>query len=442
MDNFEELKKSRIGIFGYGSEGQSLFRFLISKDCSKIKVFDEKAQSQILDNESEIFSGNFEDGDYSDLDIVFRSPGIRVDRLKSLLPNSVKISSPTNLFFENCRATTVGITGTKGKSTTALLVAKLLENNNKKVFVVGNIGDPMLDVLDAADKDSYCVVELSSFQLQDLEFKPDIAIILPILIDHLDYHKTESEYVEAKRNILKDDQQLVICDLQTAQKLLIAPTENLVTFSADSPGANCVLSGGDMLCEINQAQNVLADSIQFIKDKKIPDIDLLAAYAFAVAEKFKFDLEKFDDFKKLPLRVELVAAKNNIDFYNDSASTNPLSTIKAMEMMSDPYILILGGSAKGVGFKQLARTVHNDKNLYKVFLFGDTADTIDAEIKKIGDTSTIVVDSLATVFEKLKADLPLVRAVLFSPACASFDQYKNYKDRGEDYNELVKNINE
>jgi len=442
MDKMKNLENQKIGIFGYGSEGKSLFNFLIKHGCKNIKIFDEKEPSRDLEGESRIVSGNFESGDYSDLNVVFRSPGIRLQRLKKFLPDSVEVSSPTNLFFELSKAHTVGITGTKGKSTTALLVAKLLETNGCKVYVVGNIGDPMLDVLDEADENSYCVVELSSFQLQGLTYKPETAIILPILIDHLDYHDGQEEYFLAKMNILSDEKQAVICDAKTSEKLPTKSSDNIITYSVSQDDANCIQDDSGFLCDIANEKKILEGAVDFASGKQIPAVDLLAAYAFACSQNLDFDLSKFSDFEKLPLRVQMVGSKKGVKFFNDSASTNPLSTSKAMEMMTDPYFLILGGSAKGIAFDELAQQIARDTNLEKVFLFGATAAEIANLIKRLADKPLVVKGTLSDVFVDLPIELNEIGSVLFSPACASFDQYKNYKERGDDFNRLISLINE
>lgn len=442
MANLNDLKLKRIGIFGFGAEGQSLFRFLSQLGCSNVVIYDEHLSDLSQDFDAELVTGKFEDNNYNELEIAFRSPGVQYLKLKSLLPSSVEISSPTNLFFENCKAKTIGITGTKGKSTTALLVAQALRANGKKVFVVGNIGEPMLDVIKAADSESYCVIELSSFQLQDLKIKPETAIILPIFSDHLDYHKDEEEYLLAKKNIIGGESQTLIADLETLAKFKLSNNQRQYSYSTGDSDADFYFANDNFVGELNNKKYNLADVSEFIATKKIPLADLLAAYTFACVEKLDFNLNEFNDFKKLPLRVELVSTKNGVSFFNDSASTNPISTLKAMEMMDSNYYLIMGGSAKGVGFEDIAKKINGDKKIKKVFLFGATANEIAAAIKDSGPMQVVVYTSLKDVFNELSKEYKNVSSVLFSPACASFDQYKNYKERGEEFNLLVDQIDE
>jgi len=473
MQNYSEAQK--IGVFGYGVEGKSLVKYLRQREMGEIVVFDESEQA-VKDNIEGVkfVLGPFEKNSYEGLEIAYRSPGIKRNRLEKILKNKVKISTLTNLFFENAKGKIVGVTGTKGKSTTVNLVARILKKNGKKVFIGGNLGISPLDFINELDDDSYSVIELSSFQLDDCRFSPDVAIILPVLLDHLDYHRDEKEYIQSKSSIARymgEEGLLIVADQKNARKIAemskgkkIYFSENVVsqpkslskndtssrqTFSdvwatadwyTDEKAEGCYLMGDDVFCQWSQKKSEFFNVQKASQEYKVPIVNLLAAVTFAFAFDLKFDpMQDLVGFKKPPFRIEEVADKKGITFYNDSASTNPISAIAAMKTMSKPYALILGGSSKNLRFDELAIALKSSPLLKIVYLTGETASEIEAAIKSAGGSFEIIKkNNLQEIFIDLKTRSKKIKAVLFSPACASFDQFKNYFERGEYFNQLVK----
>ncbi|MCX6809329.1 MAG: UDP-N-acetylmuramoyl-L-alanine--D-glutamate ligase [Candidatus Berkelbacteria bacterium] len=436
------FQEKNIGVFGFGVEGRSLVKYLLSHDAQNIIVFDEKQKDELVVNNYEkvkFIFGEFNRNDYSKIDIAYRSPGVEVDRLKSVLPENVEISSPTNLFFETHKGKIIAITGTKGKSTTALLITKILELNNKNVFTGGNIGSAALDFVDQIDDDSYSVLELSSFQICDLKYSPDVAVILPILSDHLDHHKNEGEYFSAKMNLTNFMQSgdFIISYDDPNIKLFVEKIEaRKLYFSEDRKTSDCHLEE-ELICSKNDQKMKVEKIKDLSQEKKIPEIDLIAAAAFSFALDLKCDLtEVLHDFKKMPYRIEFVGQKNGLNFFNDSAATNPISTIEAIKTMVDPFALILGGSSKNLKFNDLAKAIKENKLIRLIYLSGETANEIEKELSRIGLQTLIKkCSSLQEIFFNLKNQNNF-SAVLFSPACASFDQFSNYAERGQGFNNL------
>lgn len=440
MGNFsiKELSRKKIAILGFGQEGRALFDFLKSKDIEDITIFDESGKPEPTIN---LIISDLENIHLETFDLVFRSPGINPKRLSGLS----NITSATNLFFELCPGKIIGVTGTKGKSTTSMLIEKLLKLNGKEVFIGGNIGEVPLSFLDKLKADSYTILELSSFQLQDLKYSPQISVVLPITSDHLDYHNSEEDYVRAKSSI---------CSFQKRGDLTIyyyaGHTKEIASLSAgrkisfsDSISCDgCFVAGQDIRCTGLDGEAVYKSAAEYSQSSKIPLANILAVTTLGYAEKLSVDLNEIcNGFKKMPFRIELVKEAHGVKFYNDSASTNPVSTIAAISTFNEPYILIAGGSSKNLSYTQLATELKRDPNLYAIFLTGDTAKEINQALFDVGYAGEVqLFDSLDGAVFQLKDHINKIKAVLFSPASASFDSFENYIKRGEYFSTLINKL--
>lgn len=414
MDNFQGKK---IAIAGYGVEAKSLISYFLKfSRPEQIDVFDEKLD-KLEENQDRdgvnIFKSKIDEVDFNKYDFVFRSPGVKPRLIKT---DPSRISSLTNLFFTLAKGKIVAVTGTKGKSTTALLIDKILKINDKKSFVGGNIGIGMLDFVDQLSDDSFSVLELSSFQLQDLKNAPDYAIILPIFPDHLDYHSSEQEYISAKGKVFAfSDDVKIICAKSNKKYFDFSSHKNVYFYDESTlPATAKVFSTAD----------------------QIPLIDIAAALKFAEVENLKAPIESIiADFKKLPFRVEKIGQIGEVVFYNDSASTNPVSTQKAIELLEGNTAVIIGGASKGLRIEELCLKIVNEPKIKAVYLFGEEKKNFAEGLKKANyENELTICEDLVMVFEKL--DIQNIKNVLFSPAYASFDQYANYKKRGEHFNRL------
>jgi UDP-N-acetylmuramoylalanine--D-glutamate ligase len=451
-----DLKDKKIGIFGFGQEGQALFKYLTRHSIGRITVFDETdlpAEKRFLveSGKADLICGKFEKPKCADIDVAFRSPGLKRDKIQALLRPDAVLSSLINLFCGEHKGRIVAVTGTKGKSTTVGLISEILKQNSVKYFVGGNIGNPPIEFLDETTEDSISVLELSSFQLEDFDGKSDVAIILPIFPDHLDYHQnqgetfnfhnSEAEYFIAKSQIIKnmDHNSLIIAfDREDIRRMINASAAKKILFGRSGVGAGCFLKGVDVICE-DLAKSATFKDIQILcHNNKVPITNALAAITFAFSQNLNIESSVFENFKKLPFRIELVGEVKNIKYYNDSAATNPISTIAAMETMTEPYALIMGGSSKGLSFDEFANIAKKQEHLKKVFLFGQTANEIQASLIKADFASPVIkMQNLANIISAVKEDNSGSKSVLFSPASASFDQFANYKQRGEHFNGLV-----
>ena len=456
-----DLQNKKIGIFGYGTEGKALLDYLYLHKVKDISVFDEKNPTEeylkrIKEHEAKFIGGPFDKKNHIDIEVAFRSPGLSLASIRELLPENAAISSLTNLFFANCKGKTIGVTGTKGKSTTVNLVGELLKQNNIKHFIGGNIGNPPLNFLDETAENSYSVLELSSFQTEDLQFSPDIAIILPISSDHLDFHSNQGEhfnfhasleqYLKSKGQLLakmKKDSLALLYDSKNVRKIAEHSQAKKIYFSeTESEDIGCFFSNATVECVVDEREAEFEDIERLSQEKKVPMVNILAVISFGFVLNYKVDIQSIlSSFKKLPLRIELVGEDKGVKYYNDSAATNPVSTIAAMKTMTGKYALICGGSSKGLSFEVLAHKASTDPRLLKIFLFGQTSGEIESELKKAGFQKSIVLKgNLNQVMEEIHGSDGEFGAVLFSPASASFDQYKNYIERGKHFTELVQKI--
>ncbi|KKU29659.1 MAG: UDP-N-acetylmuramoylalanine-D-glutamate ligase, partial [Candidatus Giovannonibacteria bacterium GW2011_GWB1_46_20] len=430
----------KIAILGYGVEGKSAERFFKRLGCRtpkcEIEIRDVKRQ------------GNDYLKNLDKFDMIVRSPGVSYlsPEIQKAKRAGIIITSTTKLFFENARSMIVGITGTKGKGTTATLLYQILKAAGKNVFLAGNIGRPMLDILPRLQRNSIVILELSSFQLQDLDKSPDIAVVLDISPDHLNYHKSFKEYLNAKTRLVSNllprhqifqDTRIFLLKNRSARTSRAAQgLEKFVSSSIDKTFTT-VFFFLDNKYSKQIAQQSHGKKIGVVADPnlilKLPGQHNLknASMAVAVGRTLgvpeKIIRQTIKNFKGLPHRLEFVRKINGVRYYNDSASTNPAATVAALKSFVQPKILIAGGQGKNLNYKPLGAAIKKS-NVKLVILFGKNK----REIKKATASfhGTVLVRDL-----KSAANLACKKAVngdvvLFSPASASFDMFGGYTERG------------
>lgn len=426
-------KSTKIAILGFGVEGQATHQFLLGKGYENLTIFDEKLEGDDIENELDKLKEH---------DLIFRSPGIHKDHPKL---KGLNVTSATQLFFELCPCKTIGITGTKGKGTTSTLIYKILKEAGKAVFLGGNIGIPSLTFLDELDEESIAVLELSSFQLHDATLSPNIAIILNTTSEHLDYHKDTEEYLQAKEAIVKyqnhHDAAIFNIDypyhrryenLTSGTKYFVSAKKTVAHGAYEQRGKLYLFD--EELCPV--------DEVGLIGPHNIENILPAAVVASILKIPNNITRKVIKEFKGLPHRIELVGEYKSIKFYNDSFSTTPETCMAAIKSFKEPLILIAGGSEKHSNYDDLGKLIACRENLKEVILMGDTAKSIKASIQK----NSNIKPTITTVANYHDAfDLALEKAwkgyvILLSPASASFDQFKNYKHRGEVFRNWVESL--
>jgi UDP-N-acetylmuramoylalanine--D-glutamate ligase len=460
----KDFKNKKIAILGFGIEGQSVTDYLICK-TDNIVVLDEKNRSdfdlEVLKSyESrgiEFRWGKIED--LSRFDMVFRSPGINPTSkfLIDAKKKGIEITSATKLFFDLCPAEIIGVTGTKGKGTTSTLIYEMLKEYGEDAYLGGNIGTPPLSFLDNLDKDSKVVLELSSFQLIDMEKSPHIAVMLMTTSEHLDYHKDVYEYVEAKRNIFRaqteKDFAIVNQDYPASNESDIITEAKIFKVSRENKvfSEGCFIQDDKIILKYqksNTKNQILEKEIITISEIKLPGKhnleNVCAAVMIAVLAGVDLPTIKhaLKTFKGLPHRIEYVATVRGVRYYDDSFSTTPETAIAAIESFSEPKILLLGGSSKNSDFAELGEVISNSDSIKAIISIGKEWTQIRSKIKDQRSKIEIIEDckDMEDTVKKASEIAEVGDVVLLSPACASFDRYKNYKQRGEKFKEEVNTL--
>ncbi len=367
-----------------------------------------------------------------DFDFIVRTPSVSPHEIAQVAPNA-QITSVTKLFFEHCPCQIIGITGTKGKGTTASMARDLLENINQKVWLVGNIGTPALDILDQIHKTDIAIYELSSFQLWDLEQSPHIAVILRIEPDHLNVHNNYMDYVTAKTNIAKwqTSQDYCIYYSKNADSKQIAAVSagQKITYPLANPSIAALVNELNVVGEHNK-ENAEAAILATAAALNIDLDTLLKKYSPEITEA----LQKF---KGLPHRLEFICEKDSVKYYDDSFSSAFPAMNVAIDTFADhPTIIIAGGLDRGLDLTSAKQKLFHSHNIKKVILIGQTkAKLAEGE----DETKFILAHDLfeAVRLAQKEAENYSNSIVLLSPGAASFDMFQNFEERGKKFQEIV-----
>ena len=410
-----EWKNKKIALLGFGNENKSVFSWLIKHGANDITICDKNeklnppvggSSSKILIKNQSIISFQLGDDYLKNLnqyDIIFRTPGIpylspEIQKAKKL---GVIISSQIKLFFDKCKAKIIGVTGTKGKGTTSSLIFEILSSNSKlkaqssEIWIGGNIGKAPLDFLDKLTNNDVVLLELSSFQLQDLNKSPNISVVLDIQSDHLDHHKDKKEYVGAKLNIVKNQNKsdivIINQDYLTAFKFALSTkAEKKYFFSRrDSVDNGAFISwddrvhtNGKIILRVDKKDNIICkvNDVTLRGEHNLENICGAIIASSVIGASLKAIKEIVPKFKGLEHRLEFVGKKNNVNYYNDSIGTTPEATIAAIKSFKEPIILIVGGSSKGADYSNLTKEIAKS-SVKVVIAIGETGPEIAKNIK-------------------------------------------------------------
>ncbi len=400
-----KLKNKTILILGFGREGKDTYAFLKKEGLgSAVAIADQKEDIEEEGVKTHLGSSYLKA--IPKYDIIIRAPGIPLRKIQEHLTLEQILTSQSEIFFSNIKGTVIGITGTKGKSTTASLIYEVLKKGGVKVHLIGNIGKPVLQFLDNSSQDDVFIYELSSFQLATLKLSPHIAVFLNLYEEHLDWHGTFEEYAEAKANITR---------FQTKDDYLIFNTQDArVKTIADS-------SNAQKLGFKEKGKSKLAAAIEPV---------LLMAELFDIPKKTALNTIK--EFKGLEHRLQKVGTYNGITFYNDSLATIPQATIAALDILgNDVQTLIAGGLDRGVSYKILGEKIQKSK-IETLILFPETGEKI---LKAINNTELkhLFVSTMKEALDAAFKSTGEGRICLLSPASASFNLFKDYEDRGNQF---------
>jgi len=431
----------KIAIAGYGMEGEANYAYWNSSD-NDVTIVDEQAvPSYSLPQGATTILGENAFNQLNGFDLIVRTAGLAPTKLIT----DGKVWTATNEFFAKCPALIIGVTGTKGKGTTASLIASIFEAAGKKVWLVGNIGVPALASLSSISPSDIVVYELSSFQLWDLESSPHIAVVLPVEPDHLNVHADFEDYVSAKANIRRHQTSDDIC--------IFHPTNQFSRIIAESSPVGAMQrytiidDGGVYVKEASFYQDehkiCSVEALQLIGQHNIENAcaAITAAKAYGTSDN---DIEKgLQAFLGLPHRLEFVRDVAGVRYYNDSFSSAPSATVAAVMSFDQPEIIIMGGTDKGADFSELVQLITAKENIKKVIIMGEIRKKLYSEIIKLNqDFPVEITDStdLKSIVERAKSYAQRGDVVVLSPGCASFDMFNNFYDRGDQFKAVVSHL--
>lgn len=426
----------KIAIVGFDTEGRVTYDYFKAQGAD-ITICDQNESIVIPEGAAAQLGDAYLDN-LDTFDLIVRTPGLHPAKILAKNPGVTdKITSQTNLFIEHASTKNIiGVTGTKGKGTTSSLITKMLEAAGKSVFLGGNIGVPPLTFLEQVTPESWVVLELSSFQLIDLKHSPHIATVLMVKPEHLDWHEDFEEYIAAKQQLFihQNSDDVAIYYAQNENSLSIADaSEGVLIPYYEKPGAEVIdttiVIDGETICKTDELKLLGAHNWQ--------NACAAVTAVWQVTQDVAAIHSVLTSFSGLEHRLELVREVNNVKYFDDSFGTTPETAIVAIEAFSEPKVVILGGSDKGASFDELAKTVQQH-NVRAVITIGERGPIIAEALRKVGYTNIIPGGSTMTDIIKVAQEAAEPGdVVLLSTGCASFGLFKNYKDRGNQFKQVV-----
>ena len=452
-----ELKNKKIAIIGLGVSNSPLIDYMQNLG-TKIEVFDkreeEKIDKDILNKIKEYkiekhFGVNYL-SNLKDFDIIFKSPSCRPDlpEIEAEVKRGAKLTSEIELVLELSPCKIIAVTGSDGKTTTTSLIYEILKNSHK-VFLGGNIGTPLFIRINEMQPEDIVVLELSSFQLMTMKKCPDIAVITNVTPNHLDIHKSYEEYIEAKANIFRNqkesDKLILNYDNEITRNFAKRAKGKVTFFSSKEKLENGVIYNDET---IKISEDGLRRHILKLRDTKLRGVHNAENICAAIAAtKDLVDIETqvkaIVNFAGVKHRLEFVREINGSKWYNDSIASSPTRTIAGLNSFDEEIVLITGGYDKHLDYEPIAKPIVD--KVKTLILMGQTAEKILGVVKKeqAEQNKTIEiykVENLEQAVKRAEEHSKPNQIVLFSPASASFDMFKNFEERGNKFKELVKKI--
>ena len=452
-----DLTDKKVVVVGTGVSGMGAVK-LLSETSADITLYDgnDKAdRDEILkkipdDCDLRLIIGEMPDEVVKETDLLVISPGVPIDSdiVKLFEKENVPVWGEIELAYNFEKGTVFAITGTNGKTTTTTLVGEIMKKYNNQTFVVGNIGNSYTSEVLKTTKDSYTVAEISSFQLETIrEFAPRGSAILNITPDHLNRHYTMENYAAVKESITKNQWKVReddYCVLNYDDKVLREfgkTIKNPVYFSRkEKPSKGAYLDGRIIryFDDKDDYEVMSVDDMHLFGNHNYENVMAAIAMTIEAGVPLNIIINVIKDFMGVEHRIEYVRDKNGVTYYNDSKGTNPDSSIKALEAMSRPTILIAGGYDKHSEFDEFVEAFDNKVKL--MVLLGQTADKIEETAVRHGFTNIIKTDSLEKAVKICAENAVSGDVVLLSPACASWGMFKNYEERGKLFKEYVNSL--
>lgn len=448
------LKDKNVLVIGLGITGASVVK-IMEKLHANIYIYDSKTEDELKEFLNEIadidvnkyLSGK--EPNLDEIDLIMKSPGVPQDIPILLQARNKKIEVITDLelyYRMKSGKNVIAISGTNGKTTTTKLTGEVFEKSGHNTYVAGNIGVGILDNVFEIQDEDIMIIEASSYQLQDtVDFKPHISAIINITPDHISWHGNFEKYIDAKKKILINQNQDDYTVLNYDDKLLREIGENLnsnvIWFSVDEKleRGSFIEDGWIVFKENNKTIKIIKSSdIQIPGKHNLQNILASTCISYLMGISIDSIALALREFKGVEHRIEFVDTKQGISFYNDSKGTNPDSTMKAIEAIDSPIILIAGGYDKGSEYGELIDSFNG--KIEELILLGETSEKIKNTAIEKGFTKISLVDSME---DAVKLSYKLGNRddnVLLSPACASWGMYNNFEERGKDFKNIVESL--
>lgn len=443
---FESLKGKEVAVLGLGVSNRPLVRLLLSSGCRVTgcdRVTREKLDEEVLELERQGCELRLGDTYLENIpgELVFRTPGMHPENpaLQKLRAEGKTVTSEMEVFFEVCPCPIIAVTGSDGKTTTTTLISEMLKAEGKTVFLGGNIGTPLLPLTPQMQETDVAVVELSSFQLMDMQRSPKIAVMTNLAPNHLDVHKDMEEYVEAKKNIFRfqDESCRLVVNLDNAVTAPFVGNGETLTFSRLGKDATVRCEDGWIL---RDGEKVMKKDQILIPGEHNVENYMAAIAALKGIVSDESIVKVAETFGGVEHRIELVRIKDGVKFYNDSIASSPSRTIAGLKSFREKVLLIVGGYDKHIPFDVMGPEVC--RSVKTLYLGGATGKAIAEAVRncpEYAENAPKIVDcgDFYTAVNTAAADAVPGDIVLLSPASAAFDQFKNFMVRGNTFKKMV-----
>ena len=459
LEEFERYARGKkVAIIGIGVSNLPLLEYFYDLNA-RVTIFDSKESNQIsVEAMQKIEKYGFEFIGGKDslsrlkgFDIIFRSPSCMPDRpeLVEAVENGAVLTSEIEMVLKLAPCKVIGVTGTEGKTTTTTLINEIVKKSGRKTYLGGNMGKPIFTKIRNIKPENIIILELSSFQLSDMDISPDISVVTNIYPDHLNVHKSYEEYREAKKNIFKH---------QSENGIVVLNYDNEFTreFAKEANGKVIFFSSKEKLddgfiydkadgtikyCEDGVRRHIIKK--EDIKLRGIHNYENICAALAATSSIVDVDtqVKAIEEFTGVEHRLEFVRELNNVKWYNDSIGTSPASTIAGLNSFDEDIILLAGGSDKGLDYEEVGKTIA--RKVRALILTGPTSEKIENATKQALNGKSIEIYYTSNMQESVNLAKDIAKAgdvVLLSPASASFDLYKNFEDRGHQFKDCVNSL--
>lgn len=459
LEEFNEyIKFRKVAIIGLGVSNLPLLDYMYEKKA-RVTVFDERnienISKEVMDKITTYgFEFNLGKNCLEKLkgfDIIFRSPSCLPTRaeLQQEENRGAIITTEIEMVMKICPCKIIGVTGSDGKTTTTSLIYRILQKSGYHAFLGGNIGTPLFTKLPEMTPEDIVVLELSSFQLMGMEVSPHIAVITNITPNHLNIHKDYEEYIEAKKNIFKyqkeDDILILNYDNEITRNCANEANGKVIFFSSKEKLDNGFIVDGKVIkeCEDRIRKHIFNGEDAILRGKHNLENMATAISATKTLVSTEDAIEAIKEFKPVEHRIELVKEIDQVKWYNDSASSSPTRTLSGLNAFDEEIILIAGGYDKNLDYEPLAKPIV--EKVKALLLIGQTSgkifDVVKEELEnQKKDLNIYMCENLEQTVNLAKKIAKPGNVVLFSPASASFDMFKDFADRGNQFKKLVNNI--